>query len=238
MKKWMVRLLLLVVLAGVGYWVWTFFFPPPERIIRQRLLEVARLVSFSPKEGSIAKLANAQKLTSFFTDDLEVTIDIARNSRKTFSGRDELLQAAIGARNMISSFNVEFFDITVVVSPDKTSATVNLTANGSVAGEKDSIVQELKFSLKKIGNNWIINRIETVKTLSQFSPINEGTNVRAAMARSSGAAAGRLARAGLPAAAGLDGAGCPHGRVGRCAVAGRHRATAKVDWLPGMGQRV
>jgi hypothetical protein len=54
----------------------------------------------------------------------------------------------------------------VTVAPDKQSAVANLTAKGNVPGDKDLLVQEMKFKLKKVGRSWYIQRIETVKTLS------------------------------------------------------------------------
>ena len=60
---------------------------------------------------------------------------------------------------------VEFLDINVTVGPDQKSAVANLTAKAKVPGE-DFMVQELKFTLKKIQGAWLILRVETVKTLS------------------------------------------------------------------------
>jgi hypothetical protein len=45
------------------------------------------------------------------------------------------------------------------------SAVANLTGRGKIPGEKDFLVQELKFTLKKVESDWLISRIETVKTL-------------------------------------------------------------------------
>jgi hypothetical protein len=36
----------------------------------------------------------------------------------------------------------------------------------NVAGEKDAIVQEMKFTFQKMGGQWLISRVETVRTLS------------------------------------------------------------------------
>jgi hypothetical protein len=60
---------------------------------------------------------------------------------------------------------VEFVDVNIEISPDKKSATVNLTAKARVPGEKDWVPQELKFLLQKIEGDWLISRVETVRTL-------------------------------------------------------------------------
>ena len=61
---------------------------------------------------------------------------------------------------------MEFYDITVTVTPDKSSAEANLTLKARVAGERDIIIQELKIWLNKAEGNWRIYRLETIKTLS------------------------------------------------------------------------
>ena len=66
----------------------------------------------------------------------------------------------------MSGLSVEFLDINVTVEPDRKSAAADLTLKARVAGEKDLIVQELKFTLRKIDGTWLIIRVETVKTLS------------------------------------------------------------------------
>ena len=164
MSRWLVRALLVVLLITAGWFCWRVFFPGPERVIRKRLLELAKVASFGPNESPLAQVANAANLTSFFTEDVEITIELRGDPRRTFNGRPTLLTAAQGARLALGSLQVEFVDIQVAVDPGKTSATVTLTAKGKVKG--DLQVQELKLVLKKIDGDWLISNVETVKTLS------------------------------------------------------------------------
>ncbi len=167
MKPWPARLLLLAALLAIGLWVWHTFFPNPEKLIRKRLAELAQAASFSSNESPLARLANAQKLTTFFTADVEATLDIPGRSHETFSGRDELLQRALGARSAVNGLSVELPDIQVIIAPDRHSAIVNLTAKARVPGEKDFYVQELRLNFRKIDREWLIRRLETVKSLSR-----------------------------------------------------------------------
>jgi len=48
------RILLFAALAALGIWLWTVLFPSPEKVIRQRLMELARTASSSPDEGNLA----------------------------------------------------------------------------------------------------------------------------------------------------------------------------------------
>ena len=165
MNKWIFRIILAGVLVALCFWGWRVFFPSPEELIRKRLGELAKAASFSSNEGPLAKALNASMLGAFFTPDVQVTVNVP-GSQHTISGRDELLQAAMGARSAVGSLSIEFPDIKVVVGPDKDTAIVNLTARGKVAGQGDSYLQELRLRLTKIKRAWLINQIETVRTLS------------------------------------------------------------------------
>jgi hypothetical protein len=171
MKEWTIRILLLGLLAGVGFWAWHMLFPNPEKIIRKRLGELAKAASFSPDQGLISTAWNASSLTEFFTPDVEVTVDVP-GSQHTFNGRDELLQAYVSVRKVVQSFSIKFPDIKVTVAPDKASAVVYLTAEARVAGERDFFLQELRLHLIRVKRDWLITRIETVKTLSEIRQPN------------------------------------------------------------------
>ncbi len=160
------RIVLFLAVVALGYWLWTVIFPNPEKVIRKRLDKVATLVSFTGKEGNIAKIANIEQLTGYFAADIEIIVDTPAQSQHTLSGRDELRQAALGVRNMLSGLNVEFLDQTITFNADKTEATVSLTGRARVPGDRDLLVQELKFTLRKMDGDWLIVRIETVRTLT------------------------------------------------------------------------
>jgi hypothetical protein len=165
MKEWFTRIVLLAALGALGYWAWSLVFPSPEKVIRRRLAELARTASFSANEGAIAKGWNVTLLADYFTLDVQVTIDVP-GSQHTITGRDELLQAALGARQTVSSLKIDFPDIQVAVAPGKDSAVVNLTARGKVTGQKEFYLQELQLRLLKVKRDWLIDKIVTVRTLS------------------------------------------------------------------------
>jgi hypothetical protein len=165
MKEWSIRAILVAALIALGIWSWGIFFPSPEKVIRKRLGELAKVASFSSKEGLVAKAWNANMLADYFTEDVEVTVEIP-GSQHTLSGRAELMQAAAGARSAVSSLSIEFPDIKVTLAPDRTSAVVNLTARGKIPDDKDYYLQELRMRMVKVKRDWLINQVETVKTLS------------------------------------------------------------------------
>jgi ketosteroid isomerase-like protein len=166
MRARVIRSIWIALIIAVGFWIWIYFFPSPERAIRKRLTELARSASFGPREGELARVNNAALFSSFFTDDVEIKVDLPGQAPGSFSGRDEMMKAALAARTMAGSLSVEFLDINVTVGSDQNLATANLTAKAKVGNEKDMLVQELKLMLKKIGREWLIYKVETVKTLS------------------------------------------------------------------------
>lgn len=166
MKRWGLRLVLLGAVVAMGDWGWKIMFPSPERVIRRRLVEVAQLASFGSNEGALAKIGNATKLSTYFDPDVQIRVEVpGRSHRHTFSGRDELLQAAMAARSQLTSLSLQFLDMNVSLAPDQASATVNLTAKGNIGGEKDVYVQELRVGLKRLDRTWLITWVEPVKTL-------------------------------------------------------------------------
>lgn len=165
--KWAFRGALAIILVSLVVWIWVTFFPGPERAIRKRLAELAQLGSFAGNEGQIAKVANAQKLSTFFTPDIEISVDVPGGPRQKLSGQDDLLKAAMAVRTYFSSLKVELLDINITFAPGKESAVVNLTLKVQLNGEREFTPQEMKFMLKKVKGEWLIREAETVKTLSQ-----------------------------------------------------------------------
>ena len=165
MTRWLLRFIALAVLIAAGYWLWNIFFPNPEHVIRKRFDAIARTASFSTRESGIAKFDNATRLAAFCAPDVQITVDVPGASRHSISGRDELLQTLMFVRSNVNGLSVEFLDVNVKLDSSRTSAVVNLTAKGRVSGERDLLVQELKFVLDKIKGDWLISKVETVKTL-------------------------------------------------------------------------
>ncbi len=164
--KILVRIFLAAALVAVGVWLWSVLFPSPERVILKRLSEIAKAASFGPNESALAKLANVQQLVSYFSSDVEVRIETLGRGQFALRGRDELSQAAMGARSQLNSLDLSFPDVNVTLGADRESATVDLTARAVVPSQKDFEVQEMNFTFRKINGQWLITRVETVKTLT------------------------------------------------------------------------
>ena len=157
---------LLTAFIALGFWLWTVFFPPPEKIIRTELREIAVCASFSSGEGAISSAASVEKLSDYFAPDVKVHVDGMETGDYTLDSRDEITQAAYAVRSQLATLEVKFVDINVALGVDKESASADLTARVNARGQNDYIISELRFSFKKIDGQWLIVRVDTVKTLS------------------------------------------------------------------------
>lgn len=164
--KIFLRLALLAVLVAAGIWLWTVLFPGPEKIIRRRVDAIARTASFNANESPLAIAAGAQKFAGFFSSEVTVNLDVPGHFQHTFNGRDEIMQAVLGARSSISGLKVKFPDVTVTINPDRQSALADLDVEAQVGGEKDSFVFEIKFTFQKTDGQWLITRVETIRPFS------------------------------------------------------------------------
>ncbi|HXC34596.1 MAG TPA: hypothetical protein VNV43_01905 [Candidatus Acidoferrales bacterium] len=164
------RLIVLVMLAALGVWLWTILFPSPEHIVRKRLAKLAQDVSFTQNENDLIKIADAQNVAGFFSDNVEVNITIPGHEEATMAGKEQIREAALASRQQATALTVKFPDVNVTVSPDKTSATADVTLNATVSGEQDAIIQELNITFQKINSDWLISKVETVQAVSKPQP--------------------------------------------------------------------
>ena len=164
--KMLLRLLLLAALIAAGVWLWTIIFPGPEKIIRKRLAQAASEASFKSGENPLTSAARAETLAGFFSTNVELNINLPEHGPHNLTGRDEIIQVAAGARSLAGSLKVELPDMNITVGPDKLSAVADVVVQVQTAGNKDFYVQEMKFTFQKIGGDWLITRVETVRTLS------------------------------------------------------------------------
>jgi hypothetical protein len=169
MKKWFWRVAGLVVLVAALWWGVTLLFPPTEVVVRRRLQELAVVASYASNEAPLAQVANAQNLAAFFTPEVQISLEVPGNAVQTATERDDVFKAAMGARTMMNSLRIDFYDIVVMVENGNLGAVANLTAKIKVPTDRDYYVQELRFHLRKVDGKWLIDRVETVKTLSQAS---------------------------------------------------------------------
>ncbi len=165
MTKWILRLALAALLVLGGLWGWHSLFPGPEQAIKKRLAQLAETASTTGDEGLIPKAARVQKLTTFFTQDVQISIDMPGQFSAEISGTDDLTRVAAAARSMGKPVKIELLDVSVTLGPDRNSAEARMTGAATIPGDKAPQVQELQAELRKMNGEWLIYRAQTVRTL-------------------------------------------------------------------------
>jgi hypothetical protein len=160
-----IRLVLFAALAGLGFWLWTVFFPGPEKVVLKKNSNLAATANLSAADGSITRAAKAGNVVSQFANDAEIDFDVPGAGARILSGRDEIRETVMGGFASVSSLKVQFMDALAHVGADKQTAEVTCTAQVSAGDSKDFGISELRFQFKKIDGDWLITRAETVKTL-------------------------------------------------------------------------
>ncbi len=159
------RLALFAAAAGLGFWLWTILFPSPEKIVLKKISKLAAIATVNASDGDLTRAGKVSNLIGYFSTDAEIVCDVPGVTLHDLSGRDEIRQAAAGGFTQLTSLNVQFFDAAARVGADRQSAEVTCTARVNAADGKDFGIQELRFQFKKIDGDWLITRVETVKTL-------------------------------------------------------------------------
>ena len=165
--KRIVQLGVLLVFACGAVILWTHLFPGPERQIRRRMIELQELVSFHASDGNLAALADVQRLGSLFTRDAGVRVEVDGGPRRTFTGRDEIMQAAVAARQVIGTLDVEFLDVVVTLSADEQSADVEAIGRAREHSSNELWIEDMRFKFILTEEGWQISSVETVQTLTR-----------------------------------------------------------------------
>ena len=164
--KWLWRTLAILVLVGVAVWLWLTLFPSPEKVVRRHLHRLAAQVSFTPAESDLARLGKIAGLTRYFTPEVEVNLAFRGRSEHGVITHEFIQAGGASLReNAPNGLQVEFIDINVTVSPARDTAAAELTMKVTAPGDNQFNVQEMKFDLRNTSDQWLIHRVETVRTL-------------------------------------------------------------------------
>lgn len=161
--KWVLRSLLIAAIAILGFWLWTVFFPNPEKAIRKQLDSLAQTASIKSDDGAIVRLAAAHKIPEYFSPDSRIILNIPQFRSQTLEGREDISEAAALIQSRLKSVKIEFLDLNVTVGLEKKTAQVELTAKITFPGDEDLTAMELKLLLKQIDGQWLITRVENVQ---------------------------------------------------------------------------
>jgi len=139
--KRIIQIVLAVAVVGLAFWLWTALHPSPEKVVRSRMNALAKALSFKSGRGALAKAYSAEKVSEFFTPDVEVQVNLSGFEPIALHGRDEILKIVAAAEARLTSMKVEFPDMNVTFGADGQTAKVNLTGKATVPGERDISAQ-------------------------------------------------------------------------------------------------
>lgn len=166
--KWTLRIVLPAILIGLGVWLWFYLHPSPQEAIRRQLKGLAEVASFEAGEGLISRASAAQKLAGYFTTEVTMNIE-PRGIFPEQITRVEIAEQALYLRMQkdIRSFKVKILDPVITLGADNKTAIVEVTLHAETEGERHLIVQEMKFMMRAVEDDWLILRMETVRTLNR-----------------------------------------------------------------------
>lgn len=154
----------LLAVAAIGFGIFYWLFPPPEKVIRKKLTRLAESISSRP-EGNIATMANVNRIGSFFHPNVTISVEGYGADLTSVQGRGELQQAALAARQRLGSISVEFYNVEILVAPGKTNATVSATAIVKINDDANAQVQDMKFEFETYDRDWLIRSASPSKSL-------------------------------------------------------------------------
>jgi hypothetical protein len=154
------------VIAALGLAAWFLLGRADETtIITARLNTLATEINQSTVDG-LGTAARALQLSSYFTDDVE--IDLGQGSAP-IRGRATVIGMAERLQPRTAAFKLSFQDITAVLDPGGTTATVHLTAEVArrsiTTGESSLDAHEFSLGMRKVGGEWRIAQVTAVKVL-------------------------------------------------------------------------
>ena len=150
----------IILVAGLGYGAWTFFFPSEEKQIRKALIKLAETASFSAGEKSLSRLGAINAVPRFFHTNAVVRIASGHYSG-SLNGRPEIREAVAGSRAVAQSLDIRLTDPQVTLL-SRSTARVLVTATVYVDGDPNPQLQILKLAMEKEKNRWLIKRIDPI----------------------------------------------------------------------------
>jgi hypothetical protein len=177
--KLALRLAFLAVGIGLCVWLWIYLHPKPEEAIRRRLVKLEKAASFEQRQGNLAAAVDADNFSEFFARE----VGLAMEPRAWFPDsieRSEITRLMVGLRTQMDFLNVKLLDPVITIGVDKKSAIVELTINAATSGERHLLVQEVKFTMKEVDGEWLIIRVETIRTLNRGPTLSPGEPFRSA----------------------------------------------------------
>ncbi|MFQ5801589.1 MAG: nuclear transport factor 2 family protein [Candidatus Methylomirabilales bacterium] len=156
---------IVAVALGMLIVVWLVYPKNEAYRIRQRLDQLADVVSSTQQQSDAARLVHIAGLRQFFTEDVSVKLN---GNIPQVKDRNTLLRIAQGALQQEPSLTVAFTDISVSHADGTQQARVNTTVvvTGVHSPKAKSVdAQELEMDLVKAKGEWRIKAVWPVEVM-------------------------------------------------------------------------
>lgn len=158
-----------IVIAGAvlvaGIIAFFIFSQSEEAKVKRQFKVLAEKMTKTPKETPLIAAARAKRIKELFAETCTIHAPAYSFSRDISS--QDLPSLVLTTRSRYSEMSLQFYDF-VIEFPEEGSAHVNLTARmrGKLTtGKYVDDVHELKCTLKKTEDIWLLKEIEVVEVL-------------------------------------------------------------------------
>ncbi|MEK7585152.1 MAG: hypothetical protein AAB455_01375 [Patescibacteria group bacterium] len=172
-KKYFLKTILVILIGAVIFFGYRYFFPNPEKQIKNRLAELAQAASFSSdpsqKTGQIASGLFADRVANYFALDANLIFYDLEDKNHSLTGREAVRRSAFSLRSQFSSAKFELLDPKVIkldADTSQISVTLKFTLK-DMARAAEVSAQELLVELIKIDDHWLVAKIETVPVIKR-----------------------------------------------------------------------
>ena len=104
------------------------------------------------------------QMKALLSPELIVQINMQRGQSHTIQGRKEFMERVQEVRFGVPAIQVDFEVTSVEISPEHRTADVLITLSAKIGVEQQQEYQEMKATLEKASEGWLIKRLETIKT--------------------------------------------------------------------------
>ncbi|HAM71493.1 MAG TPA: hypothetical protein DCM86_07615 [Verrucomicrobiales bacterium] len=158
------KLLLGALLLTLGLALWRLWPVSPREQVQLQLQTLASLWNYGPGESPIHKKQALARMKSLLSPDIVVEINLQHHAPHQLQGRHGLMEGIEAIRFSVEELHIELFDYKIEILPDGTHANVSMAMEAKIGPEKQEEFQELKSTLERSPDGWVITRVQTVKT--------------------------------------------------------------------------
>ncbi|HVY69161.1 MAG TPA: hypothetical protein VHH73_04500 [Verrucomicrobiae bacterium] len=158
------KIIAVATLALAAFGIWWLFFPGDQRVIRSRVEKIARLASVGAGESQILRVSKTERLVDMLAADVGVSLEGTGADFTSFAGKDQFAEGLRVARLRARQAKVQLLDVVFDSEPDGQQAVTRMAALAEVDGEQNRVAQEIRISWRKVDGQWLIAKIETVKS--------------------------------------------------------------------------